>query len=166
MYYFIYCTYLLDSELRKYLPETKRITTAKAKNHEFQLRAVAGRPDRGWCHLADRGDVLGRDALGIVVECNDDRVHDDFDDFDVVYLTVQGDDGRYYDCFTYVLSNPGIPMRPPRYYWERIPNGLREQNFPQEYRDKVQAIFDAAAECPDFDRPVPADGPGRAASTR
>ena len=34
MYYFGYCTYLLDSELRKYLPEAVTVTKATAPNHQ------------------------------------------------------------------------------------------------------------------------------------
>ncbi|MFT4028640.1 MAG: hypothetical protein QM675_02090 [Protaetiibacter sp.] len=166
MYYFGYCTYLLEAELRKYLPEAKAVTRATAANHQIQFRAAGAREDRGWCHLADRGPVYGKSAQGIVFEVDDTRNKDEFDDFDIVYLTVNGEDGKAYDCFTYVLSNPGIRMRPPRYYWERVPNGLAEQDFPAEYRAEVQAIFDEAAECPDYDRPMPAGAPGKDASTR
>ncbi|MGC3955905.1 MAG: hypothetical protein QM804_16950 [Propionicimonas sp.] len=166
MYYFGYCTYLLESELRKYLPEAVEITKAKAPNHQIQFRAAGERTDRGWCHLADRGRVYGKAAQGIVFEVDDARMQDDFDDFDIVFLTVRGDDGNAYDCFTYVLSQPGVRMRPPRFYWERVPNGLAEQNFPQDYQQEVQQIFDDAAECPDFDRPAPAVAPGRSADTR
>ena len=165
MYYFGYCTYLLDSELRKYLPEAVAVTKASAPNHQIQFRAAGDRTDRGWCHLADVG-TLGKTARGIVFEVGDDRVNDDFDDFDIVFLTVRGDDGETYDAFTYVLSQPGRPMRPPRFYWERVPFGLEEQEFPKSYRDEVQAIFDSAAECPDFGRPAPAGAPGRSADTR
>lgn len=166
MYYFGYCTYLLDEERQKYLPEARQITKAKAANHRIQFRAAGERTDRGWCHLADRGSALGATAQGMVYEVNDDRVQDDFDDFDIVYLTVKGDDGEFYDCFTYVLTQPGIAMRPPRYYWERVPAGFAEQEFPQEYQDELQRIFDEAAECPDYERPIPAGAPGRDASTR
>lgn len=165
MYYFGYCTYLLESELLRYLPEAKTITKAKASNRQIQFRAAGDRTDRGWCHLADRG-TFGKTAQGIVWEVDDARIGDDFDDFDIVFLTVHGDDGNTYDCFTYVLSNPGIAMRPPRFYWERIPNGLKEQNFPQQYIDFVLDVFGKAAECPDFDRPAPAVAPGRSAATR
>lgn len=165
MYYFGYCTYLLDAELRKYLPEAVPVTKATAPNHQIQFRAAGDRTDRGWCHLADVG-TLGKTAQGIVFEVNDDRVNDDFDDFDIVFLTVRGEDGKAYDAFTYVLSQPGKPMRPPRFYWERVPSGLAEQKFPQDYRDEVQAIFDDAGECPDFERPAPAAAPGRSADTR
>lgn len=166
MYYFGYCTYLLESELRKYLPEAVVVTKAKALNHQIQFRAAGERTDRGWCHLADRGPVYGKSTQGIVFEVDDSRIHDDFDDFDIVYLTVHGDDGKPYDCFTYALSNPGIRMRPPRFYWARVPDGLSEQGFPTEYQQEVQQIFDEAAECPDFDRPAPAVAPGRSADTR
>lgn len=165
MYYLGYCTYLLESELRKYLPEAVALTKATAPNHQIQFRTAGQREDRGWCHLADVG-TLGKTARGIVFEVNDDRVHDAFDDFDIVYLTVRGDDGKAYDCFTYVLSRPGKRMRPPRYYWERVPNGLVEQEFPVSYRDQVQQVFDEAAECPDFERPMPVGAPGRSAATR
>jgi hypothetical protein len=166
VYYFGYCTYLLESELRKYLPEARVVTKAKAKNHQIQFRAAGDRTDRGWCHLADRGEAFGKTAQGMVFEVDDKHLQDDFDDFDIIYLTVAGDDGGHYDCFTYVLSNPGKPMRPPRYYWERVPNGLAEQQFPVAYQAEVKQIFQDAAECPDFERPVPAGAPGRDASTR
>lgn len=166
MYYFGYCTYLLEDELRKYLPEAKRITNAKAINHQIQFRAAGDREDRGWCHLADRGSAFGKVAQGQVFEVNDDRIHDDFDDFDIVFLTVEGDDGKVYHCFTYVLQQPGKRMRPPRYYWERVPKGFEEQGFPKDYIESIQKTFNEAAECPDFDRPMPAGQPGRSAATR
>ncbi|GLI27602.1 hypothetical protein ARHIZOSPH14_18440 [Agromyces rhizosphaerae] len=166
MYYFGYCTYLLESEVAKYLPEARQVTKAVARNHQIQFRAAGERLDRGWCHLADRGAAFGTDAQGLVFEVNDGRNRDEFDDFDVVYLTVHGEDGVAYDCFTYVLSQPGKRMRPPRFYWERIPSGLEEQGFPAEYRHRVQQTFDEAAECPDFDRPMPAGAPGKDASSR
>lgn len=166
MYYFGYCTYLLESEVRKYMPEARAVTKATARNHQIQFRAAGDRTDRGWCHLADRGAVYGKSAQGIVFECDDSRMKDEFEDFDTIFLTVHGDDGVAYDCFTLVLSEPGIRMRPPRFYWERIPGGLAEQNFPADYQAEVQRIFDEAAECPDFDRPMPSAQPGRSAASR
>ncbi|BBH68717.1 hypothetical protein ACTI_54020 [Actinoplanes sp. OR16] len=165
MYYFGYCTYLLESELRKYLPEAKKVTHATAPNHQVQFRAAGERTDRGWCHLADRS-TYGKAAQGIVFEVDESHLEDHFDDFDIVFLTVRGDDGQAYDCFTYVLSQPGIRMRPPRFYWERVPQGLAEQQFPAAYQAEVQRTFDEAAECPDFDRPMPAGAPGRSADSR
>ncbi len=98
MYYFGYCTYLLDAELRKYLPEAVPVTKATAPNHQIQFRAAGDRTDRGWCHLADVG-TLGKTAQGIVFEVNDDRVNDDFDDFDIVFLTGIG------EVFPYIRSH-------------------------------------------------------------
>mgnify|MGYP000881573506 CR=1 FL=1 len=166
MYYFGYCTWLEDAELRKYVPEAKFVTKAIARNYRIEFRAADVRVDRGWCHLANKGDAFGIETQGIVFEVDDSRVKDDFDDFDIVYLTVHGADGVAYDCFTYVLTDPGTPMRPPNYYWQHVPDGLVEQGFPQEYRDFVQATYEAAAECPDADRPAPAAKPGKDASTR
>jgi hypothetical protein len=166
MYYFGYCTYLEDAELRKYLPEAVFITKAKAHNYKVEFRAAGTRTDRGWCHLSNKSAVHGNAAQGMVFLVNDERIRDDFDDFDIVFLTVYGDDGKMYDCFTYILSQPGIPMRPPKFYWRRIPAGLVEQNFPPEYRELVQSTYEKAAECPDADRPAPAAKPGRSASTR
>ncbi|MCX4097121.1 hypothetical protein [Nocardia sp. alder85J] len=165
MYYFGYCTYLLESELRKYLPEALAITHATAVNHQIQFRAAGDRTDRGWCHLAHTG-TYGKSAQGIVFEVDAAHLADHFDDFDIVFLTVRGDDGRSYDCFTYVLTRPGARMRPPRFYWERVPAGLAEQRFPADYQREVQDIFDEAAECPDFDRPAPSGPPGRSAASR
>jgi hypothetical protein len=166
MYYFGYCTYLLDAERAKYLPEAKTITKASVANHEIQFRSASGREDRGWCHLADRGSARGKTAQGMVYEVDDDRVNDDFDDFDIVFLTVKGEDGNYYDCMTYVLTQPGKRMRPPRFYWERVPSGFREQKFAEDYVQSIEKTFDQAAECPDFERPMPSATPGRSADSR
>ncbi|MFT4306986.1 MAG: hypothetical protein QM604_08860 [Microbacterium sp.] len=103
---------------------------------------------------------MGKVAHGIVYEVDDARVNDDFDDFDIIFLTVKGEGGNYYDCFTYVLWQPGKPMRPPRYFWERVPAGFEEQGFPKEYIDTIWATFNECAECPDFERPMPAVTPG------
>ena len=166
MYYFGYCTYLLDGERAKYLPEARTITKGSVANHQIQFRAASGREDRGWCHPANRGSALGKVAKGMVYEVNDERVNDHFDDFAIVFLTVKGDDGNYYDCFTYVLDDPGKPMRPPRYYWERVPAGFEEQEFPREYIQTIWDTFNSAAECPDFERPMPAGAPGKSAESR
>jgi hypothetical protein len=165
MYYFGYCTWLEDAELRKYFPEAKAVTKAKAHNWKIEFRTAGNRRDRGWCHLANV-DTLGKRAQGIVFEVDEKHLKDDFEDFDIVFLTVYGDDGKMYDCFTYILSDPGIPMRPPKYYWSHIPNGLVEQAFPNEYRNEVQAIYDSAAECPDADRTPPSSKPSKDRATR
>lgn len=166
MYYFGYCTWLEDAERNKYVPDSKFVTKATARNHKVEFRAAGDRRDRGWCHLANKGAALGVDTQGIVYEVDDSHVKEDFDDFDIVFLTVHGDNGVAYDCFTYVLTSPGMPMRPPDYYWQHIPRGLEEQNFDPAYRAQIQATYDAAAECPDAHRPAPAAKPGKDASTR
>ena len=79
---------------------------------------------------------------------------------------MHGDDGKAYDCWTYRLSNPGVAMRPPNFYWQHIPDGLKAWKFPQAYIDSVQATFDAAAECPRADRPNPSATPGKSADSR
>lgn len=165
MYYFGYCTFLPQDELDKYYPEAKRITKATAANREIEFRTASGREDRGWCHLADV-HTYGKHARGEVFEVNEDRIDVDFDDFDIIFLTVKGDDGNYYDCFSYKLHDPGKRMRPPRYYWERIPRGFAERGFEQEYQDHLQRVFENSAECPDFDRPMPVGGPGKGADSR
>lgn len=165
MYYFAYCTWLSDAELRKYVPEAKFVTKAKAHNWQIQFRAASGREDRGWCHLHNMNS-WGFVTQGMVFEVNDDRVNDDFDDFGIIAITVHGDDGKAYDCFTYDLLQPGIPMRPPNFYWRHVPEGLAEQNFPADYVATVNDIFNKASPCPDADRPAPTAPPGRDASTR
>lgn len=165
MYYFAYCTFLPQNELDKYYPEAKRITKATAANHEIEFRTASGREDRGWCHLAGVG-TYGKYARGEVIEINDDRIYGDFDDFEIFFITVKGDDGNYYDCFTFRLTDPGKRMRPPNYYWERIPRGFAEREFEEEYQQHIQAVFENSAECPDFDHPMPAGGPGVSADSR
>ncbi|MFT4215515.1 MAG: gamma-glutamylcyclotransferase family protein [Microbacterium sp.] len=152
MYYFAYGTLLLEEELRRNLPEAVRITHASARNHETQFRSVGGRADRGWSHLS-HVDTFGKTARGEVLDVAEERLGEHAADYDLVFLTVLGDDGVHYDCFTYSMSDPGILQRPPRYYWELVIDGFAEQRFAEEDLERLRKMFDESAPCPEFDRP-------------
>ena len=51
-------------------------------------------------------------------------------------------------------------------YWQHIPDGLAEHDFPKAYVDSVLATYEAAAPCPRADRPNPSAVPGKSAATR
>ena len=71
MYYFAYCTWLEDAELRRYVPEARLVTPAVAKNHRVEFRAAGDRRDRGWCHLSNIGRAYGQETQGMVFEVDD-----------------------------------------------------------------------------------------------
>jgi hypothetical protein len=162
MHYFAYCTWLNDPELRRFMPEARFVTKAYAANHRLQFHAAGTREDRGWCHLNGTGDAWGNKALGMVFE----HSPEDYEDFERFSLTVHGDDGKAYDCWTYRMTDPGIAMRPPNFYWQHIPDGLTANQFPQAYIDAVLATYNKAAPCPRADRPNPSAVPGKSAATR
>lgn len=166
MYYFAYCTWLNEPELRRYFPEARFVTKGRAANHRLEFHAAGTRNDRGWCHLNSNASAWGNQCLGVVFEHDERHFEEDYDDFERFAVTVHGDDGRSYDCWTYRMTNPGIAMRPPNFYWEHIPTGLRNFGFPQAYIDSVLATYEAAAACPRADRPNPSAIPGRSAETR
>ncbi|MFT3906885.1 MAG: hypothetical protein QM718_11315 [Steroidobacteraceae bacterium] len=166
MHYFGYCTWLDDPELRRFMPQARAVTKGYAANHQLAFHAAGERLDRGWCHLEDGAAALGRKALGVVFTHDPKHFAEDYDDFRRVFLTVHGDDGKTYDCWTYTLIRPGKPMRPPNFYWEHIPVGLKQWEFPASYIEEVLATYHAAAECPRADRPNPSAIPGRTADTR
>ncbi len=166
MYYFGYCTWLHGAELHRYFPDCEIVTKGYAANHKLEFRSAGARRDRGWCHLADTHDAWGTKTLGIVVKHPEKHFGEDYDDFERCFLTIRGDDGKAYDCWTYRLSQPGEPMRPPNFYWQHIPDGMAELGFPKDYVDSVLATFHAAAECPRADRPNPSAIPGKSAASR
>lgn len=166
MLYFAYCTWLNDPEIRRYMPGCKAVTKAYAANYRLQFHAAAGRQDRGWCHLNGVADAWGEKCWGVVFEDDGRQFDEDYDDFERFALTVHGDDGKAHDCWTYRMITPGIAMRPPNFYWQHIPDGLKAWNFPADYVAKVQAVFDEAAECPRADRPNPSAIPGKSADSR
>ena len=166
MYYFIYCTWLDPEELKKYSETAVFVTKAHAVNHQIQFRTAADDRDRGWCHISNATDALGEVAYGIVYEFPEEDSCADYDDFERCFLTVHGDDGKVYDCFTYRLINPGIAMRPPNYYWEHIPNGARHWKLPPDYIAKIEEIYNSAQPCPKADRPIPSANPGASAASR
>ena len=167
MLYFGYCTWLDDTELRRFMPNAKFVAYAKAPNHRLTFHAAADRTDRGWCHFNNTcKDPWGTDALGVVFEHDGMHFNDEYDDFERCTVTVVDNAGNTYDCWTYRLITPGIEMRPPNYYWNHIPKGMRDHNFPEEYIQSVLDTFESAAECPDADRPNPSIIPGKSAATR
>lgn len=166
MYYFAYCTWLHDIEIARYWPTAKPITKGYAANHAIRFHAAGDRTDRGWCHFDNTAAAWGDKALGVVFEHPPEGFNEDYDDFERCCMTVYGDDGKMYDCWTYRLIRPGIAMRPPNFYWDHIPAGMKQWDFPAQYQAKVQAEFDSAAECPRADRPNPSNIPGKGAETR
>lgn len=166
MYYFAYCTWLDDAEIKRYWPEAKMVTKGFAANHQLKFHAAGDRKDRGWCHFDNSAAAAGQKALGVVFTHGPDRFEEDYDDFERCCMTVYGDDGKTYDCWTYRLLRPGIEMRPPNFYWEHIPAGFEQFGFPKDYVEKVKGVYQAAAECPRADRPNPSAIPGRGAETR
>ena len=166
MHYFAYCTWLNDPELRRYFPEAKLVTTGYAANHRLQFHAAGERTDRGWCHFNSAADAWGNKCLGVVYEHPEKHFDEDYDDFERCAVTVHGDDGKFYDCWTYRMTRPGVPMRPPNFYWQHIPDGMKAHGFPQPYVDSVLKTFEDAAPCPRADRPNPSAIPGKSADSR
>jgi hypothetical protein len=167
MYYFGYCTWLDDAELRRFMPNARQVTQAVAPNHRLTFHAAGERTDRGWCHFNNTcADAWGTRCRGVVFEHENTHFSDDYDDFERCTVTVIGDDGKTYDCWTYRLTTPGIPMRPPHFYWNHIPKGMRDHGFPEAYVKSVLDTYEAAAECPDADRPNPSKIPGKSAASR
>jgi hypothetical protein len=164
--YFGYCTFLDEPELRIYLPNAQFITKARVANHKIGFHAAGDRTDRGWCHLENGPSAQGFDTLGLVYEVSEDEAYTPYDDFEVCFMTVHGDDGNTYDCWSYRQTAPGVPMRPPNFYWQHIPTGLDAWEFPPEYIAEVMAIYEAAAECPNADRPAPTQPPSADPASR
>lgn len=166
IYYFGWCTWLNEPELRRFLPTATFVTKARARNHVIQFHAAGDRTDRGWCHLSNGPVAQDREAQGVVYEVPESEAYEVYDDFEICFVTVHGDDGKTYDCYTYRMTDPGIPMRPPDYYWDNIPTGLKAWDFPQDYVDQVMAVYEGAAPCPDADRPAPSGPPTADAASR
>lgn len=167
MHYFAYCTWLDDKELRRFMPEARAITKGEATNHRLMFHAAGTRTDRGWCHLSSAvPSAWGHRCFGVVFEHEPAHFDEDYDDFERCSVTVLGEDGVTYHCWTYRLISPGIAMRPPDFYWMHIPEGLRQWGFPEGYVRTVISTYDAAAECPRADRPNPSAKPGKSADTR
>jgi hypothetical protein len=166
MHYFAYCTWLNDPELRRYMPQARFVTKAYAANHRIQFHAAADRTDRGWCHFNSAADAWGNRCLGVVFEHDERHFAEDYDDFERCAVTVHGDDGRAYDCWTYRMTRPGVAMRPPDFYWEHIPQGMRNFGFPDDYVKSVLKTYQDALPCPRADRPNPSAIPGKSADSR
>ena len=91
MYYFGYCTWLDDAELRRFMPNAKQITQAVAPNHRLTFHAADDRTDRGWCHFNNKcADAWGTMCRGVVFEHENIHFKDDYDDFERCTVTVIG----------------------------------------------------------------------------
>ena len=152
--YFGYGTYLDDDESLFYLPGSKKIVTAVAKHRSFEFHAHEGRADRGYCHISDK--IEAKDSLvhGIIFQ-HDPKYFVDYEGFERCFLTVYGDDGRMYECWTLRMTHPGLTVRPPLYYWEHISKGLVSCAFPDDYVKKIHNLYKDALPCENAERPNP-----------
>ena len=152
--------------MRRYFPEARLVTTARAANHRLQFHAAGHAHRPRLVPLQQLGRAWGNRRHGVVFEHPERHFEEDYDDFERCAVTAHGDDGNAYDCWTYRMTNPGIPMRPPNFYWQHIPAGMAQWKFPQAYVDSVLATYEAAAPCPRADRPNPSAIPGKSADSR
>lgn len=144
MYYFGYCTFLNEPELRTYLPEAVAVTKAYAANHKVEFRGQVDNTERGWCHINNGPSARGVTAHGIVFAHPEVDFEVDFAGFERYFLTVHGADGKAYDCWTYRLSQPSEHVRPPDFYWQHVPAGLNAWSFPEEVSEGLLAEYLAA----------------------
>lgn len=144
MYYFGYCTFLNEPELRTYLPDAVAITKGYAANHKVEFRGQVDRTDRGWCHINNGPEAKGNTAHGVVFAHPDADFEVDFPGFERYFLTVHGADGKPYDCWTYRLSHPSDHVRPPDFYWHHVPAGLKAWQFPENVAKALLAEYESA----------------------
>lgn len=147
MYYFGYCTFLNEPELRTYLPAAQPIVRGHAANHKVEFRGQVGNTDRGWCHINNGPAAKGQTAHGVVFAHPDADFDVDFPGFERYFLTVHGEDGKAYDCWTYRLTEPAEHVRPPDFYWQHVPAGLAAWQFPEHVSRSVLAEYEAARPC-------------------
>lgn len=152
MYYFGYCTFLNEPELRHYLPRAEAVTKGYAANSKVEFRGQVTRTDRGWCHINNGPEAKGARAYGVVFAHPAADFEVDFAGFERYFLTVYGEDGKTYDCWTLRLTEPKDHVRPPNFYWHHIPAGLEAWEFPTEVKAAVLAEYEAARPCEDPDQ--------------
>lgn len=148
MYYFGYCTFLNPVEMKRFFPNGKIVSKGYVQNCSIAFCASGERTDRGWCHLDLTPSAWGKRALGIVIEHGPEQFVD-YPDFKRIAITVHGEDGKVYDCWTWILDNPGMAMKPPKAYWNHVSTGLKHYEFSEEDSKNVIDVYDAAAECPE-----------------
>lgn len=148
MYYFGYCTFLNPKEAGRFFPNGKTVAKGYVANSNFSFRTVGERRERGWCHMDMTAAAWGGKTLGCVIE-HDESKFVDYPDFLRVAVTVHGEDGNIYDCWTWILDDPGIPMKPPKNYWEHVDIGLDNYEFPADYKQAIYDMYNASADCPE-----------------
>jgi hypothetical protein len=143
--YFAYCTYM-DPDLvgQKIRGGCDFVTKGTAVGHTLQFR-TAGARDRGWCHISNGPDGEGQVCLGIIYETNDRSRGSGFDHYERIFLTVHGEDGKTYDCYTSRLVAPGAPMALPDSEWEHVSAGMKRWGFPETYVSYVERLQREAA---------------------
>lgn len=155
-YYFAYCTWLDPRLLKARAPSARVVTLGRAHNRRVEFRRSADlEGSKGWCHLSDTGDAWGRVAYGAVIAMSPPRDARVFAANEARFLTVHGDDGVVYDCWTYCLNDPGEPMRVPDYEWDHIVAGVEAWALPRSYAAELRATYDGAETCPDAGRANP-----------
>lgn len=166
-YYFCWCTWMFSDELHRYWPEAEIVCKGYLANHKVLWMDASGRGDRGWCHLDNGTQSWGNTVEGTIAKVPMKYYGEPFDDFCTPAFTVRGEDGNYYDCWSYTLSDPGKPMKAPYFYWDNCVAGLNEFQFPYEYIKKYLETYENAPDGPRMDRPNPNPGrPGKSASER
>lgn len=84
--------------------------------------------------------------MGLVVK-HDPKLFVDYPDFERCFLTVYGEDGKQYDCWTLRMTNPTDYIRPTKDYWALIDNGMVNNKLPEDYIQSIRETFESSIPC-------------------
>lgn len=141
MYYFGYCTFLDPAEMAIYLPDAKAVTKGYVQNSSINFVAIGDKTQVGRCHMDISPKSWGKRTIGVVIE-HDEKYCVDYPEFKRIAVTVHGADGKTYDCWTWVLENPSIPVKQSKEAWNHVTTGLKYYNFSKQECEGVYEAYD------------------------
>lgn len=147
-YLFIYCEWLNDDIVKKYYPTAEKIGTGVSEDKAVRFASYeddAGNTyEGGCCTVKAPGELM----YGTIwkLSCDDLQHLDNLVQigegrYTRLYQAVKGSDGKGYACVSHSVKTPvDFNSHPSKFYMENMLSGARNNNFPEEYIKKLEAL--------------------------
>ncbi len=142
--YFAYGSNMSMKRLRSRTPSAKFVAVAKLMAYRLTFHKM-GRDGSGKCDIV-KASSPHEHVMGVVyvLDVSEKRTLDLFEGLGTDYLerevTVEALDGRRLNAYAYYATSCEPNCRPFHWYKQHVLAGVKENNFPPDYIEKIEAV--------------------------
>lgn len=145
MYYFAYGSNMSTPRLLARVPSAQKIDVGILEKHKLTFHKLSNKDGSGKCNANETNDS-GHIVYGVVfnIPKNEKLNLDNIEGLGFGYeqkkVNIVLNNGSLISAFTYYATDLNSTLKPMDWYKKHVLRGARENNLPEEYIKKIEAV--------------------------